>query len=195
MSDGVSFIFRTLIKVPVVIFSSFLVFNLIMFTFAYSQALGISYVVMQTVAENNYLSGSQLQQINNTLADFNSIEYVQVNLIGGTTNSGNDYAYLDTNGNVIRVGGEEVSLDSNSSVKSKRQFGSSVICGIRYNYKMIWPLMSEDKTGDGGLSEDGRLTGDGAGMHQLEYNEELEEDGIDIVLAYKVPCLKYYPDI
>lgn len=55
MEDGVKFIFKTLLKVPIIIFVCYLFFNIFTFAFTYFRALGISYVVMQTVVENNYI--------------------------------------------------------------------------------------------------------------------------------------------
>ena len=54
MTDGVKFIFKTLIKVPVYIVAAFGIFNIFAFCFIYFRLLGVSYVVQQTAIENTY---------------------------------------------------------------------------------------------------------------------------------------------
>ena len=51
MSDEVKFIFKTLLKVPVIIVVSFLILNIFAFFFIYFKVLGLSYVVMQTAVK------------------------------------------------------------------------------------------------------------------------------------------------
>lgn len=56
MSDGVSFIFKTLIKVPVYTVIVYLVFNCFTFGSAYFKMLGASHTIEMMVLEDNYLT-------------------------------------------------------------------------------------------------------------------------------------------
>ena len=73
MSDNVKFIFMTLIKVPCVIFVSFFIFNIFAFFFIYFKMLGFSYVVMQEVVENNYITATHRDQINLQFGEIDAI--------------------------------------------------------------------------------------------------------------------------
>ena len=53
MAENVKFIFKTLIKVPIIIFVTYFIVNLFAFTVSYFRLLGVSYVVLQTAIENN----------------------------------------------------------------------------------------------------------------------------------------------
>ena len=96
MSDNVKFIFMTLIKVPCIIFVAFFIFNIFAFFFIYFKMLGFSYVVMQEVVENNYITASQRDQINAQFKDIDAIPLAaNTNIIIGLSTS------LDANGNNV----------------------------------------------------------------------------------------------
>lgn len=63
MEDSVRRIFSTLIKVPIIILVSYLIFNIFAFTLSYFKLLGISYVVMQTAVENNYIPDAEMETL------------------------------------------------------------------------------------------------------------------------------------
>ena len=72
MTDSVKFIFKTLIKVPIFIFVAFFILNIFSIAFIYFKMLGLSYVVMQTAVENNYLPDSEVSMILTYLNDISN---------------------------------------------------------------------------------------------------------------------------
>jgi hypothetical protein len=72
MEDEVKFIFKTLIKVPCIIFVAYLILNLLLFSYTYFKLLGMSYVVMQTCVENNYIPNSEFTDLLNYVDDLNT---------------------------------------------------------------------------------------------------------------------------
>ena len=69
MSDGVKFIFKTLLKVPIIILVTYAIFNAFAFSLSYFKILGFSYVAMQTAVENNYLPTQELNTLTTYLTD------------------------------------------------------------------------------------------------------------------------------
>ena len=154
MSDSVKFIFTTLIKVPCIIFGAFFIFNIFAFFFIYFKILGFSYVVMQEVVENNYLTSSQIDQLN---AQFSAIDNIPLadntNIIVGLSSSA-----TDSFGNKIPVminknrgNGRNTLVHTNSpngsttsvvgkSASSKTQYGTTKTVGVHCDYTIVWPL-------------------------------------------------------
>lgn len=118
MSDGVKYIFKVLFKVPIYILITYLIFNGFAFMFVFYEMLGISYVVMQTAVENNYIPQQELENLNNYLADIDKSEVID---------------------NVSLVLENE---DDNTIPEAtvKRQYGSPVTVGVRAHYNFIWPF-------------------------------------------------------
>ena len=180
MSDSVKFIFKTLIKVPIIIMVCYLVFNIFAFSFTYFKVLGLSYVVMQTAVENNYIPESEL----NTLQDY----------MDDISNTG-----VVSNG-VILLNDPKNPLADDASVR--KQYGSEVAVGVSVNYKFIWPLSPGDQlknkndefTGYSGSSSAFSGFADEATLEQRRNDAQHAVDN-NIVIVYKVPGLKYYPDL
>jgi hypothetical protein len=117
MEDGVKFIFKTLIKVPVIIFFSFFIFNILAFCLTYFKVLGASYVVMQTAVENNYLPSSELNTLckyvytlshtQNSAGTYEAIQFVPASAVIVSVN-GDTYTCaqwtLDGSGNDVDTG-------------------------------------------------------------------------------------------
>lgn len=95
MSDEVKFIFKTLLKVPVIILVSFMVLNIFAFFFIYFKVLGLSYVIMQTAVENNYLPVSELSVLCEYVHEFEDIPMVTNSAII-VAKSGNTYSYVQS---------------------------------------------------------------------------------------------------
>lgn len=165
LQEEVKFIFKTLIKVPVVIFFSYFIFNIIFFFYIYFQMLGFSYVIMQTAVENNYLPTSEL----NTLAAY--LEEMELRngqlqnchvIIGLNSGDHSDYAMVS---NGYRAGGSRVPVSMNkvrsitdnhavgsseqtgvdNSALTRRQYGANVVVGCYCEYKIIWPLRPDEQ--------------------------------------------------
>ena len=178
MQDDVKFIFKSLIKVPVIIFEVYFVFNIFCLMFIFFKTLGYSYVVMQTVVENNYVPAQEVQSLDNQLRELRKIQFV-----GGDENN---YALAH-----IVIDGEPVypTNPTGNGKNTRTQYGSVKSCGVYVNYKIQWPLRPDQQSSNGQAVNG--LQG-GAG----EYTTfGPSETGVPITITYKVPGLQYYPDL
>lgn len=171
MQDGVKFIFKTLIKVPIIILVVYAIFNLFAFSFSYFRLLGFSYVAMQTTVENNYIPESEYNTLNNYLQSL-------------------DTAVLDT-----------PRLECNSgSGNHKVQYGTPVTVTVSAHYRFIWPLMPAEQT-TSGVAADGFDNSGASGNWLTDSQLDAARDAYEsnpqnnIVISYTVPGLKYYPDL
>jgi hypothetical protein len=109
MSDEVKFIFKTLIKVPVIVFVCYLILNVLLFSFTYFKLLGMSYVVMQTVVENNYLPNSEKEDLLKYIDTLNT----NTNGVGSVT--GATSTTYDANNEVVSYAGLIVNKVTNGT--------------------------------------------------------------------------------
>lgn len=182
MSDGVKFIFKTLLKVPIIIVVSFFIFNMFAFGLTYFKMLGMSYVVMTVAVENNYLPETELNTLNNYL---NGITHgADGSLIGIIDN-----AHIITKGS-----------DGYDDATIRRQYGQPVTVGVTCHYRFIWPLTPKEQL----QNEDDKFNGyNGSGFSGFASTSELEDrrqaiennSKNNIKITYTVPGLKYYPDM
>lgn len=192
MADEVKFIFKTLLKVPAIIFVCYFILNIFAFFFIYFKMLGASYVVMQVAVENNYLPKSELYELWDYVDTMNDIPMVNgtARIIVGQDNS-NNYITMNSRSDV----------NGNSSNKSdariRQQYGRTVTCGVQCKYTMVWPLdykeTTQGETGVDGLNGS-NFTGfkDNATLAQDRKDKEYQAN---IRIVYTVPGLKYYPDM
>jgi len=116
MSETVKFIFKCLIKVPVIILVSFAIFNIFAFWVSSNKMIGLSYTVQQVAVENNYIPASERSSLENYMQNELQTDILQsVRFTQGTT-------------------------------FTKQQYGSQVKVGVEANYKFIWPLQPRDMT-------------------------------------------------
>lgn len=168
MQDDVKFIFKSLIKVPVIIFEVYFVFNIFCLMFIFFKTLGYSYVVMQTVVENNYVPAQEMQSLDNQLQELRNITFVN---------------------NATVVVTEPQSTDVDAQYNTRTQYGSVKRCGVQVNYIIQWPLRPDQQT-DNGVAVNGLQGGGGNYTHFGPINME-----VPITITYKVPGLQYYPDL
>ena len=224
MADSVKFIFKTLIKVPIIIFVAFFILNILSFFLIYFKMLGLSYVVMQTAVENNFIPTQErntiCQYLYNTSNDIRMVKETGL-IIGkyyedtvGTVidnnrvkRTANGMAYVVCNNNYM----SNLSSASSAGALRKRQYGKSTTCGVYCEYVIIWPL---DTRYTGGSAGDINARMDeavnGTGSNTYRYNDVAGYDGvattnkqsylsswarIPITITYTVPGLKYYPDL
>lgn len=175
MADNVKFIFKTLIKVPVLIFVMYGVFNLFAFSYSYFRVLGISYVAMQTAIENNYLPSQELNTLNSYLQTLETSVLDNVSVT------------CDTD---ISVGGIQ---------NKKVQYGTPIKVTVSAHYRFLWPLLPTEQVDNGIAASglDGPNSGSTLSDDQLEElrNEYAENPNNNIVITYTIPGLKYYPDL
>lgn len=170
MSDNVKFIFKTLIKIPVIILVVYAIFNVFAFSLSYFKLLGFSYVAMQTAVENNYIPEEEKKTLN---------------------------AYLDSMETYML---ENCTLECYSEAGSdkKVQYGTAVTVEVSAHYRFIWPLMpAEQRTGAAAEGMNGQNTGTALSDDQLKEAREAYEKNPNnnISIKYTVPGLKYYPDL
>lgn len=174
MTDGVKFIFKTLIKIPIIICIIYAVFNVFAFSLSYFKILGFSYVAMQTAVENNYIPESESNTLN---------------------------AYLDSLETYMLEGATltcDTDTGSASAENRKVQYGTAIKVTVSAHYKFIWPLMPiEQRTGQAAEGLYGENTGTALTDQQLEDARKAYENNPqnNITISYTVPGLKYYPDL
>lgn len=222
MSDSVKFIFMTLIKVPVIIFVAFFIFNIFAFFFIYFKVLGLSYVVMQEVVANNYITTSQANQINNYFKEIDKIPMVSnTNMIVGLSGktdaaTGKRVPVCYNKGTGMTVYADNMGayapVTGGTSAMTKTQYGSVKTIGVHCEYTIVWPLSynnSRTASGSGGAGVAGY---EGNGMYDNQDIEHKTETAysnnmgagdsttrgfkitVPLNIYYKVPGLKYYAD-
>lgn len=168
MSDGVKYIFKTLIKIPIIILVSFAVFNVFAFMLSYMKVLGISYAVLQTGMENNYIPPNE----------YYTLQYYMTNAMETPMLS-------------------PVEFTPNTTTE-KKQYGEEITLGVQARYNIIWPLMPTEQIRgqfDGMKSTNtfGGYLSD-AELEQARQDKTNNSDA-NIVIEYYVPGLKYYSDL
>lgn len=197
MSDSVKFIFKCLIKTPIYILISYLLANLFLFSMFYFKFLGVSYAVMQTALENNYIPSNEMT---------------------GLTKSVNDiYRYPDGSVSQVIPSAEIfINVDGSDTTynNDRRQYGNQIVVGVKYKYRWIWPLMPEEygqvpadigslrgaesgvvtSTGNEDKNIDGKSSLSEAELDRLR-KEKADKGTNEIKILYKVPGLQYYSDL
>lgn len=182
MSDGVKFIFKTLIKVPFIIFVSFFIFNIFAFTVSYFRIVGASNTLQQAIMDNNYLVDSDKTTFENytKLLKTNCLDNIQI--------------IVDTDGNEYVPG--------NYQWKNEReQYGNVITCGITARFKPIIPLIYTDTLEDGKVRGYGSTyTGASGGTKSSADLEKLRKDKNEnaegnITVVTKVVGMQYYSDL
>lgn len=189
MSDSVKFIFKCIIKVPIFIMISYFIANLFFFSLFYFKFLGISYSVMQTALENNYLPPTEKTALEKSLKSI--------------------YQYDDGSTSKV-IPRAEVYIDNNN----RKQYGKTMTVGVKYTYRWIWPLMPEEygqttanvDSLTGG--ENGLATNTGQGDKMVNGKSDLSDQQLaakrsekadkgthEIQILYVVPGLQYYSDL
>lgn len=222
MHDEVKFIFKTLLKVPIMIMVSYAVLNVFAFFFIYFKMLGVSYVVMETAVENNYLPASELTTLYNYMGTIDQIPMVEpgsARIILGVNGSidDDDYDNVFTDSNYILLnatgGSPEITpVAGEADARTKRQYGTEVTVGVQCRFQLIWPLSySETISGttfdyeDTGAGVEGMSQANGTNSgysfsgfkseSELEQTREDKETHANIRMIYTVPGLRYYPDM
>lgn len=171
MSDTVKFVFKTLIKVPVYIMISFLIFNVLVFGYSVLRLYGAYYLAVSTAVENNYIPPSEQTQLETYFSDMESDMLSNIRLTSSTYTG-----------------------DS-----SRVQYGSDVTVGVEAEFNMIMPL--QPKEYNGGDVQGLNATGTPATvLTEDQIKQKLEEknnngNGFTITFETVVPGLRYYADL
>ena len=203
MADSVKYIFKTLIKVPCIILVCYMILNAFMFVYSYFKVLGLSYVVMQTAVENNYLPNDQLAMLDDyaqSLAKGSVLSHCSVvpgklAVTEAATGGWGD-------GNSPWTAGWEPKSDG--SARIRHQYGASVTCGVVAKLDFIWPLDTREvldnpddqylgwnSTGTfGGFADESALK-----SRRADKGDGTSANRNNVVIMFTVPGLKYYPDL
>lgn len=178
MDGTVKFIFKTLIKVPIYILVSYLIFNIFAFGLSYFKMLGLSYVAMQTAVENNFIPDTEKASLENYMQNTLETDILQ-----------------------------NVSFTDDTTKGNHLQYGDTVTVGVQAHYKFIWPLQPKEQHAGGsggtngnfgantdGMNNSGDYSGDKTDSQLKDARDNYDSDQNNIVIEYKVPGLKYYPD-
>lgn len=181
MSDGVKFIFKTLIKVPFIICVSFFIFNIFAFTVSYFRIVGASNTLQQAIMDNNYLVDSDRNTFNTYIENLRTNCLTDIQLIVDT--DGNDYDpehYQEHN--------------------DRKQYGHVITCGITARFKPIIPLIYTDTLEDGKVRGYGSTytgasggTKSSAELERLRKEKNEKAEG-NITVVTKVVGMQYYSD-
>lgn len=181
MESSIKKVFMTLIKVPVYIAIMYLITNIVFFALFYLRALGVSYVVMQTAVENNYIPASEAQALNKSLQTITSPKTEQVDGTTIDSSIANKFmVFVDTSGTktLDTLYNENSSLNgsfvTNGSTNTRVQYGREITVGVGYLYKIVLPMTKYNSD-------------------VKSYNKNKATNVVRI--TYKVPGLKYYPDL
>lgn len=182
MSDGVKFIFKTLIKVPFIICVSFFIFNIFAFTVSYFRIVGASNTLQQAIMDNNYLVPSDKDTFDTYVNNLSTSCLTDIQLI------------VDTDGNEY--------IPGNYQWKNEReQYGNVITCGITARFKPIIPLIYTETLEDGkvkgyGSTETGASGGTktGAELERLRKEKNEKAEG-NITVVTKVVGMQYYSDL
>lgn len=225
MNDEVKFIFKTLIKVPVIIIISYLIFNIVMFINFYFRGLGTSYLIMQEVAINNYIPATDRGSITEIARTFENYDKeasfdnetnksITSDLIDAVVIGVNNEGSFQTNEQIqdtIRAKAPSGNTHSDNlsfiyngaladddAIGRKVQYGTPIQCYFAYNFVFQMPLTHGVSGLEGSTEDDGNenyiTAADKAHTSNLENNSNGGFRTV-VVFAYKVPALKYYPDI
>ena len=162
MSEGVVFIFKTLIKVPIIIFTAFFIMNCFMFMFIYFKMLGFSYVLMQEVVENNYIPQSEGNQLADYLVRMQSDipmchnATIIVGLNGSKPVLWDNSTYSPGSMNVNftnTMAGHNIGSKTygngpiSNHIGARVQYGKDKTVGVHCEYEFIWPLSRQYTNG------------------------------------------------
>lgn len=166
MDDTVKTVFKTLIKVPCIILIAYIIFNIFAFVVSYFRLVSLSYVVQQTVIQNNYIPGDEEAQLIQYINDnVNSSLLVNIKVEVSQNSIGD-------------ISGNTQTIKSNN----KCQYGASLYLKIHANFNILNPVVPFTEAE--GL--DGTMGTRYAPPQRLN---------IPIDLEYRVPALKYYADL
>ena len=179
MSESLRFIFKTLIKIPFIIMFTYFIANIFFFSLFYFKFTGISYSVMNTGMENNYIPPDELATLKATVEK------------------------IDNDSELIKDA--KIVVDGSNQ---RKQYGTPITVGVEYRYRWLTPLMPQDigqrpadlRSGVSSIVDDSTASEGDINMSQDEAQrriDALSDRSLNspIQIVYKVPGLQYYADL
>lgn len=194
MEDSVKFIFKTLIKVPIIIVVSFLIFNIFAFAVSYTRLLSFSYIVMQVATENNYIPNSEKDMLENYASGLETAIMPEVRVMYNRVGNADESTIL----------GDKLDNSINSAYPddsgSRRQYGKAVRVGVAGRIVLMFPLTTKETLQNVDAGVNGFNGGNGvdnsiADEATLQRRREAKKSDFWISIMYTVPGLQYYPDL
>ena len=175
MEDTVKFIFKTLIKVPVIITVTYFLINVFGFAASYFKIQGLAYSAMQVGLVNNYIPTNEYDSLHSYMDSMES--YVL-----------SDIDFTDNTQTATGTG--------SGNREGKVQYGNEITVGIKANYKWIMPLTVPEQTADGnGVAGTTDRTAVWKSDSELQAALDDAEHDNNIEISYTIPGLQYYPDL
>lgn len=189
MTDSVKSIFKILFKIPIIILVCYAIFNIFAFGLSYFKLIGISYVVMQTAIENNYIPEDDRITIEDYMNTMKTGVLTNIRIIG---NPGR------------KQYGEPVTI----GVAAKYHFiwplthKQQTVSGVEGTTSGVAADGTNGGSTFGGWVTDEQLEYQRNKLEDLTRNMivkyEVDGDRVyegEIDILYNVPGLKYYPDL
>ena len=179
MEDALKFIFKTLIKIPFIIMITYFIANLLLFSLFYFKFTGISYSVMNTGMENNFIPDYEYKIIVKTINDIENSS--------------------------VLIKDAKIVVDSGNT---RQQYGKPISIGVEYKYRWLTPLMPWDLGQTPANYGSGSSVIDDSTASEGNFSSITAEEAkrrIDVLsdrsltspirIVYKVPGLQYYADL
>lgn len=196
-------VFKTLLKVPCYIVIGYLIMNIVLFLGYYVKALGLSYSVMKVAVENNYIPQNEENILTDTMKSIGS---------QATNNQGMNISAVDNFGMYIDTSGSASDSTLYTQVPSfksaytrmtansdntRRQYGHSIVVGVGYLYTPVLPLPQSAylRYNDQQYNYNSEYTDKVHASADIINYSNIPMISTPVRITYKVPGLKYYPDL
>ncbi len=224
MSDSVKFIFKVLLRVPIILLICYAILNVFGMVHTYSAVQGAQYTVENYLAENNYLTqdafdgivetltGVMFRDNNGVLNRVSFVDDVGLVVLDGAGNPVEVSLVANRAGNVVNLRSAADfraavaaagAADAESNICTRCQYGEFKTVGVYAHYTVIWPLMVNEQTvgnrGVAGLA--GLRSGNTATQFISEAEMEIRRNDaqhhvvVPLRISARVGGLKYYPDL
>lgn len=193
--SSVASIFKTLIKVPIVIVVSYVILNIFAFALSYFRILGASYSLQQIIMENNYLP----EQEANSFAEYlDSLETDFLTDISAVVYTDIDptlsYTGREPDGSMVKSTTYAGVIGNNARV----QYGNTASVGVISNFKALFPFRY-DQLFQNGEGVEGWKVNNNIDNMAFKTNEELKKGRLfstaKIDIVHPVIGLQYYSDM
>lgn len=201
--SSVASIFKTLVKVPIVIVVSYLILNIFAFALSYFRILGASYSLQQIIMENNYLPEQEAASFARYLKSLETDFLTNVSAVVYTDiDPSMSYTGRDDAGALLKSTTYSGVIGNNS----RTQYGSTAAVGIVSNFKALFPWRydqmfqnSDAKKNYSGGGVEGWKVDNNIDSMNFRSDEDLHKNRLfstaRIDIIHPVIGLQYYSDL
>ena len=161
----------------------------------YFKVMGLSYVVVQTAIENNFIPTSEGDTLNSYAKSLENGFLKHVAIGCDTQNSSTSVSLLLSSNSLSSSGICYDISSANTSNNKKVQYGKPIKVTVLAQFVAILPLVNP---GEGSLSLE---SSDAMNYYMDTYDPTVSDhssydiNDSNIIFEYTVPGLKYYPDL